>query len=290
MNTQTKMLVADVFLIFIAFLRGSTFLVIKELLSVFNPFYIVGIRFLVAGVLLAVLFFKTSKRVTSEELKCGSIIGIFLFLAFSTQTIGLKYTLASKQAFLTSVYVLIIPFILFAKYHLKIKKETLISVLFALGGVGLICLDPSTNFTINLGDGLTLICAFFFACHIIAISKIPASMKIINIVTIQMIFTGLASLLVAYAVADTFNIMSLYELKYHFLYLTIICTLINFLIQNIAQKFTTPTHVGVLLCLEAVFGGGLSVIVLHEEFTLKMILGSILLVLTIIVTELRKNS
>ncbi|MBM6824310.1 DMT family transporter [Veillonella magna] len=285
MTGHQKLLTADISLLFIAFIRGTTFLVIKNLLDNFGPLYIVGLRFLFAGILMSVLFYHNTITVTVKELKEGLSIGLYLLLAFVTQTLGLKYTLASKQAFLTSFYVIIIPFLLLVRYKVPLKFLTVISTFLSLIGIAFICSNNNLSISVNKGDFLTLISAFFFSCHIISISQISPNSNIVNITTLQMLFSGVVALFLSLLLESPPTISYDKTAILSFIYLTIICTLLNFFIQNIAQKFTPASHVGILLCLESVFGGILSIILLKENFSIYMVIGSILLTISVLCSE-----
>lgn len=91
------------------------------------------------------------------------MIGVFLFIAFAFQTIGMSYTTASK-CILTAINVVIVPFIGFVLYKRPLDKYGIISSIIAILGIGILSLEA--DFSINFGDFLTIICAFGFAFHI----------------------------------------------------------------------------------------------------------------------------
>ncbi|WP_231701787.1 DMT family transporter [Crassaminicella thermophila] len=95
----------------VALVWGSTFVVIKDILSETKPLGLMAMRFVLATVVLAIIFYKKLKKTTKEDFISGIIIGIFLYIALALQTIGLIYTTASKQAFLTGTNVVMVPFL-----------------------------------------------------------------------------------------------------------------------------------------------------------------------------------
>lgn len=106
-----KSLLADISLLIVAIIWGSGFVATKNALESISPFFISTLRFSISTLLMGVIFFKKIKNIDINHLKTGLIVGTFLFLAFSAQTIGLIYTTASKQAFLTGTNVVMVPFI-----------------------------------------------------------------------------------------------------------------------------------------------------------------------------------
>lgn len=283
-NTNKKIIFADVSLIFIALIRGSSFVAVKDILQNITPFYVIAIRFGFASILLSLIFYKKLKKINKYDIKAGFIIGAFLFSAFAAQTIGLQYTTAGKQAFLTTLYVIVIPFLVWIKNKDKLDTWSILAAVLALIGIGFLTINNDLKMSLNLGDWLTLLCAILFACHIVAISYFSKSMDSIILTILQMGFAGFIAFICALIFEPKFtgiNNITLIPI----IYLIFVCTMINFLIQNIAQKYTHPNHVGILLCLESVFGAILSIIFLKDIFSLNMVIGCVIIFISIIISE-----
>ena len=124
----------------------------------------IAIRFGIASLILLAIFWKRFKNINWQDIKISIIVGIFLFLAFSAQTTGAQYTTAGKQAFLTAVNVVIVPFLTWILYKNELDAYSIIASVFCLIGVGFLTLKDGLS--INIGDFLTLVCAFLFAVHI----------------------------------------------------------------------------------------------------------------------------
>ena len=90
---------------------GTSFVIIKDTLEVINPHYLMAIRFTVAFVVLSAVFFRRMKSITREMIWQGSLIGFFLFLAYLWQTLGIMDTTPGKNAFLTAIYCVMVPFL-----------------------------------------------------------------------------------------------------------------------------------------------------------------------------------
>lgn len=274
---------ADLSLLIVAFVWGAGFVASKEALNFAKPFYVMTIRFALSFILMSLFFYKKIKNISLEDIKNGSVIGIFLFLAFAAQTVGLQYTSAGKQAFLTGTNVVIVPFL----YWLLTKKRPDIysigSAFLCVLGIALLTLQ-GTSIVINIGDSLTLLCALFFAAHIVSVGHYTKKSDPIILTVVQFFAATIFSLIVAIFFEPTpthINMRGFFALGY----LGIFSTLVAFLIQNLAQKHTSSTHAAIILCTESVFGSILSMIFLKETFTLNMVLGCIIIFFSIIMSE-----
>ncbi|WP_138206739.1 DMT family transporter [Haloimpatiens lingqiaonensis] len=281
---KRKNLMADLSLLFVAMLWGGGFVVVKDALNSITPFYIMAMRFSLSFLLMCLVFWKRVKRIGKKDLIGGSVIGIFLFLAFAFQTIGIQYTTAGKQAFLTAVYVVEVPFLCWIVIKKKPDNYSIIAAFLAFCGIGMLTMQGSLK--INLGDALTLICSIFFAAQIIAIGFYAEKIDPIVLTIIQFGVAAILSYIFALifepklAHLNTNAVLSI-------VYLSLFSTLIAFLVQNIAQKYTSSTHAAIILSLESFFGCLFGVIFLGENLTFKIIIGCILIFLSILTAETR---
>ncbi|MCR2044325.1 DMT family transporter [Anaerosalibacter massiliensis] len=289
---KKKSLYADLSLLLVAIIWGSSFVVIKNALDYINPVYILVLRFALSSVLMAFVFWKRFRKINKEDIKAGAIIGFFLFLAFLTQTIGLKYTTVSKQAFITASYVVIVPFFYWGITKKKPDIYEFVAAILCLIGIGLLSLEEGLS--INLGDGLTMVCAVFFALHIISIEYFAKDHDPIILTIVQFAVAAILSFIVVLI----FNIkLGSFgkEVGFSILYVAVVSTLIAFGIQNVAQKYTSSTHTAIILSMESVFGSIFSVLLLGDKLTVKLFLGCLIVLLSILTAEtkwnfLRKNN
>ena len=119
-----------------------------------------------------------------QEFKCGALAGLFLFISYYFQTYGLKYTTASKNAFITTLYVVIVPFLAWAVNHVRPKANNLVAAGFAV--VGLALLSLKGDLSVNFGDFLTLVCGICFAVHMIFLDRFTAYCTPIRLTVMQM--------------------------------------------------------------------------------------------------------
>lgn len=152
----------------------------------------------------------------------------------------------------------------------------------------MLSLKPGMHLDMTIGDWLTLLSAVLFASHIISIACFARKSNPIILSVLQMFSAGILSIIFAVIFEPNLNKIpgnALFSLSY----LIIFSTMVAFLIQNIAQKYTNPNHVGILLSLESVFGAIFSVIFLKEIFTLNMVLGASIIFLSVIIAEMDFN-
>ena len=146
-----------------ALIWGTSFFIMKNALDAVPVFFLLAIRFTAGAVLLALVCWKRWKAFTPDYLWRGAIMGGFLCLAYSVQTFGLALTTPSKNAFLTAVYCVIVPFLTWAVVKVRPDRYNIAAALLCVTGVGLVSLND--QLTINAGDLLTLVCALFYASH-----------------------------------------------------------------------------------------------------------------------------
>ena len=164
-NNKGVKVLASANLLFVTIIWGSAFVVMKNSMDAITPTYLLAYRFTIAALGMAALFWKQIRGMSMQEFKCGALAGLFLFISYYFQTYGLKYTTASKNAFITTLYVVIVPFLAWAVNHVRPKANNLIAAGFAV--VGLALLSLKGDLSVNFGDFLTLVCGICFAVHMI---------------------------------------------------------------------------------------------------------------------------
>ncbi len=289
MNSQKRnMILADIAIIFVAFIWGSGFAGNKILLNGgIHPIQLIAARFIIAAIILVLLFFKKLKANPSSFLP-GALIGVILFISYMLQTIGLKYTTASNNAFLTSVYVVIVPVV--AYFIIKRKPDIFnaVAAVLVLIGIAFLTVD-FTDFSIGKsatfkGDMLTLLCAVFYAFQVTLIAHYarrhdPIVLAIVQVVVVAVLSTPAALFFEGTQFAVTASGIAL------LLYLALIATALCLVMQNVAQKYTTPTHAGLLMSLESVFGTLLGVVIMGDDISRQMGLGFSIIFIALIIAE-----
>lgn len=281
-----KKYIGEIGLFITAIIWGSGFVATAISLESYTAYQNMAVRFLVGGVLLSMVFYKKLKYIERSTIIKGVTLGAILYLAFALQTVGLQFTTPSKNAFLTAVNVVIVPFIGFIFYKKRLDKFELIGAILAITGIGFLSLQLSSS--INLGDFLTLLCAVAFAFHIFYTAKFVKDEDPILLTVIQMLIAAVIGFV---AIAFRGEIRMPYDGEglAMMIYLGIFSTAIAFLLQTTAQKFVTETKAAIVLATESLWGTIFSIAIIGEIVTGRMIVGGAFIVLAIIISETKFN-
>ena len=272
---------------------GTSFYILKETIETVNKLFVIAIRFILAGGLLALIFIKNLKKTDIKTILKGCSIGAVLVVAYTLQTYGLEYTTPSRNAFLTSAYCVMVPFIYWFTTKIAPKSYNVISAVLCIVGIGFVALSGKNEQGSNLllGDGLTLISAIFYALQIIFIAKHQESgadacvLLIMEVLTVGII-SGILSLIIELPTnPQGFSLNGEQILKIG--YLAIVCTLLAQMGQMFGQKFTTTNQASLILSLEAVFGTLFSVVLGDEKLTGGLIIGFSIIFIALLINELK---
>lgn len=273
-------------LILVAVSWGSGFPVTKIALdSGIAPNALMSIRFLVTSLILFIFLKVKGIKISKEEKRLGLGTGIVLGLAFSLQTVGLVYTTSSKNAFITGAYVVMVPFISWFLTKEKPKLSIYLATVICLFGIGLLSLEG--DLSIKYGDFLTFICAIFFALQMSLIGANISDKNPITVNTYQMLSAGILTLLLN-VVFENFSIFTTRLNITQILaigFLVVCNTLIAYLVQTAAQTYVPASTTSLILSTEILFGAITSVLFLGDPFTLKMVLGGILIFASVMIAE-----
>lgn len=279
---QNRQLAGKLALFLAALIWGSSFVVVKNTVDTISTEFLLGFRFPLAALLLALVFHKSLLRFDAVYLRQGLILGVLLFAAYYTQTIGITDTTPGKNAFLTAVYCAVVPFLYWAVDRLRPDVYNIAAALMCIGGIGLVSL--TADFRIGIGDGMTLVGAFFYAAHIVALAKFTRGRDAMLLTMIQFAACGVLAWL-CFALLrpgvpelTSANISAL-------LYLTVFCSAMTLSLQSFGQKYTDPASASILLSLESVLGVVFSVVFYNEPITLRLLLGFAVIFAAVMVSE-----
>ncbi len=268
------------------FIWGSSFLIVKNSMDVIQPHMLLAFRFTIGCLLLSILFHKKLKNINKEYLIRGGVLGTLLFVAYSLQTIGITDTTPGKNAFLTAIYCVLVPFFFWPIDKKKPDTFNLAAAFVGIIGIGLVSLNG--DFSVRMGDTLTLISGIFYAAHMVAVAKFTGKRDPILLTILQFGFAAVYSWVIGLlfedmpTVWDTKSIAAL-------LYLSVFATAVALLMQNVGQKYTHPAPAAIIMSLESVFGVLFSVIFYHEVVTLRLFMGFGLIFIAIIISETKLN-
>ena len=285
MTEKTRSFICALGLISITIIWGFAFVVVKNSVDYIPPIYMLAFRFTIASVVLALIFLSRLKKMDKSTFFHGMILGVFLFLAYAFQTVGIQFTTAGKNAFLTTTYVMMVPFLHWIFNKIKPSWYSVVAAIIALVGIGFLSLQG--DFSINIGDLLTIVCGFFFAIHIIFISRYTQNQDPVLLTILQLGFSALFSWILAPIMGENLPLQEIQrgDVIISMLYLGLFSTLLGFLLQNVCQKYVRASTASLLLSFEAVFGVLCSIIFLKEYLTGRMILGCCLIFFALILSE-----
>ena len=285
MNETVMRRLAKPMLFAAAIIWGSSFFIMKGAVDIIPTFYLLAIRFTGGAVLLALVCWKKWRmHFTRDYLWRGAVIGAFLFLAYSVQTFGLMGTTPSKIAFLTAVYCVLVPFLYWIAVKKRPDRYNILAAVLCVAGVGLVSL--TNDFTITWGDGLTLVCAFFYAAHIVAVAKVSPAKDIYLLTVFQFAFAALYAWICGALFQElppTSVISS--DLIIQMAYLVVMATTVALLFQNVGQVWSDPSSAAVILSLESVFGVLFSVLFYGDPVTGQLLAGFALIFVAVVCSE-----
>lgn len=272
-NEKRRKQLASAGLILTTMIWGSAFVVMKHSIDVIPPTYVLAYRFTVAAIGMVLLFWKKVKTMSRPELGYGFFLGTLLFISYYLQTYGLKYTTASKNAFITTLYVILVPFLHWMFNRVKPEKNNLLAAVIAV--IGLALLSLKGDLTINYGDFLTLLSGICFAVHIVFLDRYTAVYDPVRLTVMQMAGAAVCSWLVAALTEGACQLSVLAEVSTAgaVLYLGLASSMLGFLLQTVGQKYLEAGASSILLSFEAVFGLVFSVIFLHDPLTVRGLIG-----------------
>lgn len=280
MTTRTR---AELFLLSITLIWGSTFATSKYLLASISPLFYIGIRFALATTVLALISVARVKTISQDVMMKGGILGILLFLGFATQTIGLQYTGASKSAFITGMMVVFTPICQLVIERKPPKPGNVIGIILVMLGLYLLTSPAGSEF--NLGDALNLLCAVLFALYIVYLDVFSKGRDYVQLTIAQFIVCTVVGVAAA-GVGETIRFEPNPGALGSLLYLTIFATVIAITVQVRYQKDTTPTRSAVIFSIEPVLAAGFAYVLLGEVLGPLGILGGGLIVGGVLVSEL----
>lgn len=274
---------AELLLFLTATIWAGTFPIVKVSMLSIPPFWFVGIRFLIGAVLFTVIFFRRLDFREPGILKAGLILGFFQMLGFSMQTIGMIHTTASNSALITGVTILIVPFAQYAITKKKVQIENWIGVVIVT--IGLYYLTQPQISGVNIGDLLTLICAFAWAFYIIYVDVFTNKFDVITLIFIQLWFVVIAAGGLGFAFEDFSAIRFTQDEILAFLYMGVLATFVTTILLNRYQKQTTPIRASIIYTWEQPAAVMLAVITIGEHFSPWQLIGGGLMVLGILFSE-----
>lgn len=283
MNEALLKKLAKPMIVLATLIWGSTFFILKDTLDDVDLMFLLAFRFTVAAVLLALVFWKRWRGIDRSYWWRGGVMGLFLFAAYTVQNFGLMDTTPGKNAFFTAVYCVIVPFLYWAVDRVRPDRFNVLAAVLCIAGIGFVSWDG--GFSLRMGDCLTLMGGFLYACHILAVSKFSQGRDIFILTVIQFGTTALCCWAGALFTGGFPSGGLPPRAWWVLLYLALAATALALLFQNVGQKYTSPSSAAVLLSLEAPFGVAFSILFADEAPTPFMYFGFLLIFIAVVCSE-----
>jgi len=275
---------AEIYLLGIVVIWGSTFAIVKGILDQIMPFAFLAYRFFWAAFILCLIFWKRLKNIDKIILRKGFLVGIFLFLGYTFQTVGLKYTTATKAGFITGLSVVLVPIISHFFIREKIYKNSILGVILAVIGLGF--LNYNSSFNYNFGDFLVLLCAISFAMHIISVGLYARKVDYVLLVIVQLTTVFVLSFLMAlFFERPGIHLYYPSGVWWSIILTGIFATALAFYMQNKFQRYSTATKTAIIFSGEPIFGAIFAYLLLGEKVGLIAWIGGLLIIFGMIISQ-----
>jgi drug/metabolite transporter (DMT)-like permease len=289
---------ADLSLLIVAMMWGCTFLIVQHAVRVLPPLAFNGIRFIGAAILLALIitcFYRSQWRLISPGMLLHScLLGLFLFMGYAFQTVGLLYTTTSNTGFITGLSVVLVPFLALVLLKHPISRFTWLSALLAACGLYLLTFAGSA-LTLNKGDFLVFLCAIAFALHIAYTGIFAPKYPALPLAAAQMAVVGLFSLIGSLLFEDMGPLPQMLErlAQPEVLWALLVSigptSAFAFWIQTVCQKYTTPSRVAVIFAMEPVFAALTGMWFGGEKLGIMAGIGCLCILMGMILAELKTS-
>lgn len=271
-------------LIAVTMVWGGTFLVVHLAMQHSGPLFFVGLRFVTAGLIGLLVFRKVMAGLTRTELVAGTAIGASIFLGYGLQTFGLQTISSSKSAFLTALYVPIVPLLQWLVMGKPPRLMSWIGIGLAFTGLMLVAGPESGGMELNVGEMATMLSTLAIAAEVLLIGHFAGKVDARRVTTVQLLAAGTMALL-AMPVAGE----SVPDFSWIWLTAAVAMACASILIQltmNWAQKSLSPTRATVIYASEPVWAGIVGRMA-GDRLPGLAILGAVLIVGGVLVSELR---
>ena len=254
---------------------GSTFFLIKDVVTRIPVADLLAIRFAIASAALA-LIAAPRLRLSRTVLMYGSLLGLLYGSAQILQTAGLAHTAASVSGFVTGLYVVVTPLLTALLLRRRIPRLTWLAAILATVGLGVLALH---GFALGYGELLTVVAAVIYAGHIVALGRFSTPETTLSLSLVQLIVITLVSAIAAWwpttgsgAGIQLPNSAGDWLIV---LYLALIASAMTMVLQTWAQAHIEPSRAAVIMAMEPVWAAAFAVALGGETITLRMIIGGL---------------
>lgn len=282
---MTKQMKADLMLVLVTLCWGMAHYLTNLGLTELGPFTLNAVRFLGAFLIAVLFLFPKLKNINKFTLKYSFLVGISLVFVYMGSTFGVMYTSLSNSGFLCALAVVFTPVFAFL-FKKQVPDKKLIIVLFmALAGIGLLTLNEQLKPA--LGDLFCLMGALAYSADLLITETAVAKEEVnaLQLGVFQLGFTGLFDLILAF-ILEKPQLPGSETIWCAVLFLAVFCTGVAFIVQSVAQQYTSASHVGVIFTLEPVFAGIVAFFLAGEVLLPRAYVGAAILISSLFVMEI----
>ena len=284
MSERRTSLLATLALLAMTACWGSTFFLIKDLLERVPTLDFLGVRFLIAGVVMVLLAPRAIARLSPEVRRRALVLGALYGVAQILQTAGLAHTPASVSGFITGLYVVATPLFAAVVLRTRINAATWGAVVLATAGLGVLTLD---GFSIGYGEAITLVAALLYASHIVALGAWSRPADALGMSILQVLVIALICMVAALVGGAPGIVLPDRPGDWASLvYMALIAGAAALLAQTWAQSHLPPTRSAIIMSMEPVFAAFFAVLLGGEGVTGRMLFGGLMVLGAMLVVEL----
>ena len=288
---KNKSVPANLILLLTAVIWGGGFVAQRLGMQEMGPYLFNGFRFLIGSLTLIPVILLRKRAGVSQDgglkktLLTGAAAGLFLFSGATFQQMGLVFTTAGKAGFITGLYVVIVP-LLGMFWGDRGSVYSWLGAVLAV--IGLYFLSATRGMIFAPGDGFVLIGACFWASHVQFIARYSPDVDPYQLSFVQSLFTSVVSFGVGLFLED-FVLEQIFSAALPILYGGVISIGIAYTLQLVGQRYAKATPAAIILSLESVFAVFWGWLILNEELTPKILLGSSIMLVGMVVAQLKNR-
>ena len=281
--SRRAVLVADSALFLVAVVWGAGFPFCADLLKVLTPLWMVALRLSVSAVVLLALFHRRVREADSRAWKGSLALGGLMTGVFVLLALGLAASSPGKQAFISGTYVVQVPFLLWVLYRRRPSLFAFGGALVVSLGLGVIAFTPGMRFV--LGDLYNAALALGCACQVLAIGYLARRIDPLTLTTLHLAFAALFLTALALVLEPLPSLALGIPAWGELLFVSLGGTVVAFLVQCTAQRFTPESHAAVIMSLESPFGYLIAVALWLDPWSPRAALGGLLILGGVLLTE-----
>ena len=278
-------------LIIAALLWGGEYVVAKDVLNLIEPNWSNAIRTFFTSILAVILWRKQFRRASIQDWKRGAVCGCLFGLAFALQIMGLELINAGINAFISSAYVVLVPFMVWLIEKKRPANKVFVSAFVGILGVSIMSVTGLSTGHLSIGTGeiLSLLSAVGYGGAIVSADYYTEKTSVEFITGCQFIFTFVIAIIFAMIMEQPPDIAITPPILLEFLYLILCGTFITQLLFTMGVKYASANQAGIIFPLESVSATVLGCLFLHEQLKTVQIIGGVLIVTAIVISNITRK-